>query len=578
VKSGIKSLGRGVKGKVNALLASNLELVLSIPGSKLYKQFVKASEDVEATQNAVLREVMGYACETEFGAQHDFGSVRTYDDYRKAVPVADYEAFRPLVDRHARGEADVLFPGKPMMYTHTSGTTAKPKLLPITRYNFERCIKNRGKLWLYGLMRDYPGVFKGKDLTVVSPAVDGHTEDGTPCGSMSGVVYQNIPEFMKLVHTLPYEVVTIKDYEAKVYALVRFALPSDVSVMLTANPATVLNLVTRIDGWKEELFRDIRDGTLRKDLDIDPEIRAMCEARFEPAPDRAAELEKLAGAHDRLLPTDYWPNLRLIHTWTNGNCALVVPKLRPWFGESVPILDFGYLASELTGTDLLDKETNGSVIQVRNAFFEFTPCEEEDAPKTFLMAHQLEQGRRYFVYITTFSGLYRYDMNDILEVVGHFNQVPILKFIHKGKGITSLQGEKLSELQLIEAVKSASAESGIDHEFFIGFADALESRYDLYLELRGSPDDSQVQAFGESVDRALARMNEEYEAKRKSMRLGPVRVVTLGEKSFDRYRMLRLEEGAQEGQLKWMNLSCEERERERLHRLADSYRRGPERE
>ncbi len=575
MKSGIKALSGGVRGKINQLLAGNLELVLSIPGSRLYKKFIKVSHDVEGTQKAVLREMMDYAAGTEFGRAHSFGSVRSYEDFRKAVEVMDYEDHRPYIDRHARGEENVLFPEKPMMYTYTSGTTALPKLLPITPFAFERCVKNRGKLWLYNIARQFPGVYDGKDLTVVSPAIEGYTEDGTPYGSMSGVIYQNIPEFLKLVHTIPYEVITIKDYDAKVFTLVRFALPSDVSSIFTANPATVLNLVTRIDRWKEDLIRDIRDGTLRADLNIEPEIRQMCEARLEPAPERAAELEKLATQSATLTPTEYWPKLKLVHTWTNGNCRLVVPKLREWFGDEVPILDFGYLASELTATDMMDPETQGSVLNIRNGFFEFTPCEEEDRPETFLLAHQLEQGRRYYIYLSTFAGLYRYDMNDIMEVVGYFNQAPILKFIHKGKGITSLQGEKLSEQQFIEAMKRASGETGIEHDFFVGYANADESRYDLFVELTSEVSDEHIERFGEAVDRALARVNVEYDAKRKSDRLGTVRVVPLGAESFDRYRRMRLEEGAQEGQLKWMNLCCTEAEKDRMRRLVASYEREP---
>jgi len=103
----------------------------------------------------------------------------------------------------------VLFPGRPLMYNQSSGTTAQPKLIPVTPYNYERTIRNRGKLWLYGLTRHYPGVFAGGDLGVVSPAVEGHTEDGTPFGSLSGLIYQNIdppytmPNVNAVVHWIP---------------------------------------------------------------------------------------------------------------------------------------------------------------------------------------------------------------------------------------------------------------------------------------------------------------------------------------------------------------------------------------
>ncbi len=565
----IEDVRNGVKGVVNRLLSRNVERVLAIPGSRLYKKFDRATKDVARTQAEVLAEITEYSQDTVYGREHRFKSIRSHSDYCDRVPVNDYEDLRPYVNRHAQGEEDVLFPGKPLMYNQSSGTTASPKLIPVSPYNFERTIKDRGKLWLYGLMQNFPGIFQGKDLGVVSPAVEGYTADGTPFGSLSGLVYQNIPEFMKLVHTIPYSVVTIDDYEAKVYTLLRCALASDVSVILTANPSTVLNLVSRADRWKEDLIRDIRDGTLRRDLDIEPSQRRGVEAVLASDVKRAADLERIASQSDRFKPAAYWPNLRLIHTWKNGNCALMIPKLKSWFHEATPIVDFGYIASEIMATDLVDPETDGSILQVRNGFYEFIRFEEADDPgRCFLLAHELAVGSRYYIYVTTFSGLYRYDMNDVVEVVGKFNTAPILRFLFKGKGITSIQGEKLSENQFIEAVHRAADEVAVRHDFFIGYADAQQQRYRLYIEFLEDYSDTILSRFAEAVDRALASVNVEYEAKRKSDRLRPVTIVQAGEKFFDRYKALRLAEGAQEGQFKWLNLCSIESTRRHLDRLA----------
>lgn len=566
---GIKSTARGMKGAVNRALASRVETILAIPGSRLYRKFEKSTKDVERTQTEVLKEILRYAGDSVFGREHNFDSINSYADFKAKVPVREYEQLRPYVERHAKGEEGVLFPGKPLMYNRSSGTTALPKLLPVTPYNFRRTVKDRGKLWLYGLSRNFPGIFSGKDLTLVSPAVEGHTDDGTPFGSLSGLIYQNIPEFMKLVHTIPYGVVTIDDYDSKVYALLRFGVASDVTVILTGNPSTVLNLAARADAWKEDLIRDIRDGTLKKDLDIAPKIRAEAEDLLEPDPARAADLDKMASSADALTPSQYWPNLRLIHTWKNGNCALVVPKLGAWFRPDTPILDFGYIASEITATDLIDPKTDGSILAVRSGFFEFCRFEEQGDPKAdFLMAHQLEIGQRYFVYVTTFSGLYRYDMNDVVEAVGRFNQAPIIRFLFKGKGITNIQGEKLSEAQFIEAVTKAVAASGLKQEFFVGYADAELQRYRLYIEIDRELSAEKTAELATTVDESLCRINVEYEAKRKSDRLKPLEAVLLGKDSFNRFRDLRLAEGAHDGQLKWMNLSSEEVTKNRMQRLA----------
>lgn len=535
----------------------------------MYRRFVRESKTPRETQESLLRDILAQSADTAFGKEHGFDEIRTVEDYRKRVPVRDYEGHRPYVDRHAAGETDVLFPGKPMMYTRTSGTTAEPKLIPISRYNFERTIKKRGKAWLHGLSRRFPGLFAGKDFTIVSPAIEGHTEDGTIMGSLSGAIYRNIPEFMKLVHTIPYEVITVADYEAKAYTLLRFGVPSNVTSIFTGNPSTILNLVTKADLWKEDLIRDVRDGTLKASLDLEPEIRALAEARLEPAPERAAQLEALASEADTLRPAQYWPNLKLVHTWTNGNCRLVIPRLRPWFAPGLPILDFGYIASEINAANFMDFETQGSHLALGSAFYEFSPEEEGDDPETFLCAHELEAGRRYYIYVTTLSGLYRYDMNDVLEVAGHFNEAPIIRFMYKGKGVTSITGEKLSEEQFIEAVKQASAEREIAHDFFVGYANAERGHYELYIELEGTPGGGEVEAFSSAVDGAIRERNVEYDAKRHSERLAPIEVIPLGKDAFARYRRLRMDEGAYEGQFKWLHLSGTEATRDRMRKLAE---------
>ncbi len=562
-------MGRtGFSGFVDRLLASNIERILPIPGGKLYKQFVASTKDVQATQQAVMREILGYAADTVIGKEHGFAEIETYEQFAASLPIRDYEDHRPYVNRHAAGEEGVLFPGKPLMYNRSSGTTAEPKILPVSPYAFERTIKNRGKLWLYGLLRHYPGIFSGKDLVLVSPAVEGHTEDGTPYGSLSGLVYQSIPEFMKLVHSAPSAVIRIEDYEAKVYTTMRFAVPVDVTVIFTGNPATIVNLITRADRWRDQLIKDIREGTLDPSLDIAPEIRTECEAMLSPAPELADRLQAMVDEHGALRPRDYWPNMKLLHTWKNGNCRLVLPQLEPWFGTDVPILDFGYIASEITATDLMDPENDGSVLQVRNAFYEFSKEEDGDEPdRRMYLAHELEVGQRYFIHITTFSGLYRYDMNDVIEVIGSYNDAPVIIFLYKGKGMTNMQGEKLSEAQFIEAVTRASKQTGITHDFFVGWANTDEARYDLYIEFTPAVGPEDQARFAKAVDKALHEVNIEWEAKRKSDRLGLIEVFPLREDAFDQYRAMRLAEGALSGQLKWIHLSSSEGNRVHMEKL-----------
>lgn len=568
MSSNHKKPGNFFKNSLDKFLAKHLETILAIPGSKMYRSFVRAAQDVEGTQNAVLHEIVDYAKETVYGQQHGFPQIKTYSDYCENVPINDYEDLRPFVNQHAKGAENILFPGKPLMYNRSSGTTTEPKLIPVTPYNFKRTIKDRGKLWLYGLSRHYPGIYKGKSLSVVSPAVEGHTEDGTPFGSLSGVMRENIPEFMKLTHAAPYSTTLITDYNAKVYTILRLGLASDVSTIFTGNPATVLNLVTKADLWKEDIIKDIRDGTLKTNLPISEEVRKEIEPGLKPMPERAQELERFSSGGEHLRPMDYWPNMKLIHTWKNGNTRLVIPKFRDWFDANTPILDFGYIASEILATDLMDPETDGSILQIKNGFYEFCPAEEQVTPSTrLLLAHEVELGKRYYIYVTTLSGLYRYDMNDVIEVVGHLGGAPIIRFLYKGKGITNIQGEKLSEEQFIEAVGRAAKRTHVDHDFFIGYAEPGTRQYTLYIEFLNNPPEERISAFGKALDVSLCEVNVEYEAKFNSARLNPINIIPVGSEFFARYRQLRFQEGTHEGQIKWLHLSSTPADRQRIEKL-----------
>jgi len=205
--------------------------------------------------------------------------------------------------------------------------------------------------------------------------------------------------------------------------------------------------------------------------------------------------------------------------------------------------------------------------------------EEADAEDPeFLLAHELEKGRRYYIYVTTFSGLYRYDMNDVLECVGHFNGAPVLKFQYKGKGMTNLQGEKFSEQQMLEAVKRGAGEIDMAHEFFMGYADNDELRYKLYIELLDEHPPARLEELADAVDRAMQAVNVEYEAKRETDRLAPLQVIPLQANAFDSYRDMRRAEGTHDGQLKWMQLTAVDSVHDAVRSLAIDPAHHPQKE
>ena len=119
----------------------------------------------------------------------------------------------------------------------------------------------------------------------------------------------------------------------------------------------------------------------------------------------------------------------------------------------MPVRDLGYMASEGRGATPLVNSGAGGVLNVTSHFFEFVPEEERDDPDaTFLTCDQLESNREYYIYFTTSAGLYRYDINDVVRVVDFYRNTPVIQFVRKGQGMTSITGEKLTESQVTGAL------------------------------------------------------------------------------------------------------------------------------
>jgi len=466
--------------------------------------------------------------------------VRTVDDYRRAVPIGDFEAHRPYVERMMLGEADVLFAGRPIIYNTTSGTTDKPKMIPISQAHFQQGIANMNRLWLYGVMKDNPHIYDGKSLSAVAPAEDGTVADGTPYGSISGLSFRSIPAVLKSTYSFPYDIVCIRDYERKYYAMMRYALPCNITFIICPSPSNLLRFHQTVMESVEDLLRDIRDGTLRRDVaeQIPEAGRAAALAELKPDPEAAKRLEGLIAAHGAgLRPKHYWPNLACVNVWKQGNFRLMLPKLDGYYAGTTVLREFGYQASEARAGLVLANDWDCSVLATHLYHFEFIPeSERASRPPATLLAHELRAGQRYYLLLSNGSGLYRYDINDIVEVTGFHRQAPMFRFLQKGEGITSLTGEKLSEQQVIRAAADAAEAARAPVEFYVMFCDESEMVYKLFVEYGPQATAAVRQAFVDEFDRRLRASNPEYETKRGSKRLAAPRAIELAPGSRERYK------------------------------------------
>jgi hypothetical protein len=505
-------------------IASKLIALKARIGSRPFRDALK---DPAGAQRRLLASILERNRDTEYGKGFDFGRLKSLADYQGNVPIISYEDIRGQIDRMTRGENNVLTAETPVLFAQTSGTTGDPKYIPVT----PTCQKGGGTTtWLHFARSDHPAMFAGKVITIVSPAVEGHTPSGIPFGSTSGMVVRELPKIVQSAYAVPYDVYEVADYEAKYYALLRFAVAENVSFLGTANPSSVLKLAEMADRLAEPLIRDIRDGALGSEFELEPRIRSVLEPKLRADPARARQLEQMRERRGgRLLPADYWPAMALIGCWKGGTVSSYLERFPDWYDPDgrgmMPVRDMGYLASEARMSIPISDHGAGGVLSIHLNVFELVPAEDIDGSPDdpdswrFLGVDEVEVGEEYYVFITTTGGLYRYDMNDVIEVVDRHGEVPVVVFRRKGRGMTNLTGEKLSVNQLIEAVGSAAGTAGLEAPHFKAEPDRDQSRYVFKVEFHPEPEHATAATFLAAVDKALGDLNIEWKTKRASGRL-----------------------------------------------------------
>lgn len=500
-----------------------LTSVVRLRGQPLVRQLDAAAEAPQAAQQAFLLRLLNKNADTIFGREHRFHAIKTEQDYRQLVPIRDYEEFRPYVNRLICGEKSVLTAEQPFMFTMTSGTTGEPKYIPVTRESEEQgnCLMRQ---WLYRTLRDHPQSLSHATVGVVSPEIEGYTTSGIPYGSLSGRIYQQIPAIVRRSYAVPYPVFELKNYDERYKAIARFSIAKRISLISTPNPSTLIRLAEVATTHKEILIRSIYDGNLGFESAAQPELVAKIEQFLKPQPRRARELEKIAEATDSLLPKYCWSHLKVLGCWTGGSVGVQAQKLADYFGN-LPIRDLGYLASE--GRMSLPEQDNTSlgILALSTNYYEFIPEEElESAEPPILLSHELELGKRYIILLTTAAGLYRYNINDIVEVTGFYKKAPLLAFLRKGKDMTNITGEKMHVNHILMVMEQVKRQFHLPVVLYRMTPNLEHLRYDLYLELSNGTwsighEPWLQQRLIPVIEQALCEINIEYAQKRRSKRL-----------------------------------------------------------
>lgn len=305
---------------------------------------------------------------TSFGKAHHFDKITNYKDFKNAVPIVDYEDIKPFIERIKEGEKDVLWPGQPLYFAKTSGTTSGTKYIPITKESIPFHISSaRDALFNYVVETGNADFFNRK-LIFLSGSPEIEKKNGIFIGRLSGISNHHVPNWLKGNQLPSYETNCMDDWEAKVDKIVEETLPEDMS------------LISGIPPWVQMYFDKIQAQTGKKIKDVFPNFSLFVYGGVNFEPYKAKLFESIGKTVDSI--------------------------------ETYPASE-GFIAYQNSQTE------RGLLLLVNNGiFFEFIPADEYFNPdRRRLKLDQVELGVNYALIINSNAGLWGYSIGDTVKFV-----------------------------------------------------------------------------------------------------------------------------------------------------------------
>ncbi|MFO7617494.1 MAG: GH3 auxin-responsive promoter family protein [Bacteroidales bacterium] len=421
-------------------------------------------------QNDILEKLIREARDTAFGRDHQFGSIQSYRDFCDRVPIREYPAIRPYIERAFNGESDVLWPGDVKWFAKSSGTTSeKSKFIPVTPNYMQDCHFQGGKdtLTLYFLNYPDSGLLLGKSLVVGGSHQISEYQPETYFGDLSAVMLQNLPAFAHWVRTPELSIALMDDWEKKIVRMAEST--SKVNVTSLAG----------VPSWTLVLLRKVLEHTGKSDI------------------------------------TEVWPNLEVFmhggvsFTPYRDQYRQIIRNSRMRYMET-------YNASEGFFGIQDDPGSNDMLLMLDyDIFFEFIPLEDIGSEDPRVIGLQdVETGRNYALVISTAAGLWRYLIGD--TIVFTSLDPPRIRISGRTRHFINAFGEELiidnAESALLAACQATGAgitEYTAAPVFMNG---DQEARHQWLIEFSREPED--LPQFVATLDDALKSVNSDYEAKR----------------------------------------------------------------
>lgn len=411
----------------------------------------KWSADPVRFQQQIFRDLIRAGEPTRFGRDHNFSSIRNYEDFRKNVPVRDYEDLKGYIGQVVNGEPDILWSGKPAYLAKTSGTTSGTKYIPITRDSIPNHINGARNALLSYVHETGRAKFLDGGLIFLSGSPELQEKSGIKTGRLSGIVNHHVPAYLRTNQKPSYHTNCIPDWEEKLEKIIDETIHQD------------MTLISGIPPWVQMYFDRIQKRTGKKIKDVFPNFSLFVYGGVNFEPYRAKLFETIGKKVDSI--------------------------------ETYPASE-GFIAYQ-------DSQHEEGLLLLLNSgiFFEFIPAEEFfQAHPRRLTIEEVELGKNYALVINNNAGLWGYSIGDTIRFV---SKAPY-RIVVSGriKHFISAFGEhvigeeveqamkrtmqKFQEVELIEftvAPRVTASEGLPHHEWLIEFARAPRDLEDFSLEL-----------------------------------------------------------------------------------------------
>ena len=416
-----------------------------------------------AAQQKVFQKLISEAADTAFGRDHKFSSINTYADFKQQVPVRDYEALRPYIDRVVAGEPNVMWKGKPEYFAKTSGTTSGAKYIPISKESMpEHLQAARNALLTYIHETGKADFVNGKMIFLQgSPVMS--IKNGIKVGRLSGIVANLVPAYLQRNRMPSYKTNCIEDWETKVDAIVEETIKED------------MTLISGIPPWVQMYFDRLTEKSGGKKIkDIFKNLQLFVYGGVNYEPYRA----KIEGSIGRKIDSI----------------------------ETYPASE-GFIAYQ-------DSQQDKSLLLLVDAgmFYEFIPADEYyNENPTRLSLQEVELDKNYALILNTNAGLWGYSIGDTVKFVSkHPYKILVTGRI---KHFISAFGEHVIGEEVEQALWSVAEQEDVSITEFtvapqITPPEGGLAYHEWFVEFGAAPKD--LTAFSRKVDEALQKKNIYY--------------------------------------------------------------------